>query len=98
MQEAENFIDPPLVYVVDDDEDDFLFLANAIKENWPHIHIYHFEDPGIFLKQIKSIQLPGLIILDINMPKISGFEVIQKLRETEKLKTIPVAFLSTSSD
>jgi len=40
--------------------------------------------------------LPGLILLDINMPGMNGFDVLHQMREKEHLKTIPVLMLSIS--
>lgn len=42
-------------------------------------------------------QLPDLILLDINLPKIDGKEVLQYIKKTATLKRIPVVMLSTSS-
>lgn len=39
---------------------------------------------------------PGLILLDINLPKINGLEVLKKIKETEDLRVIPVIMLTTS--
>ncbi len=41
--------------------------------------------------------LPDLVFLDINMPKVNGFEVLIKMKEDELLKVIPVIMLTTSS-
>ncbi|TAJ98325.1 MAG: response regulator [Candidatus Manganitrophaceae bacterium] len=40
---------------------------------------------------------PGLILLDINLPKISGMEVLKKIKEDEALRVIPVIMLTTSN-
>lgn len=40
---------------------------------------------------------PDLIILDINLPRINGFEVLQFIKESDELKHIPVIMLTTSS-
>ena len=42
-------------------------------------------------------ELPDLIILDVNLPKINGHEVLEYIKEKEGLKQIPVIMLSTSS-
>lgn len=39
---------------------------------------------------------PGLILLDINLPKVNGLEVLKKIKETEDLRVIPVIMLTTS--
>jgi len=39
---------------------------------------------------------PGLILLDINLPKVSGVEVLKKIKEDEVLRVIPVIMLTTS--
>ncbi|MBU1086117.1 MAG: response regulator [Candidatus Omnitrophica bacterium] len=39
---------------------------------------------------------PGLILLDINMPRLNGIEVLKKIKETDELKKIPVIMLTVS--
>lgn len=39
---------------------------------------------------------PGLVLLDIRLPKVSGVEVLKKIKETEELRSIPVIMLTTS--
>ena len=41
--------------------------------------------------------MPQLILLDINMPKINGIEVLDFIKKDERLKKIPVVMLTTSS-
>lgn len=43
-------------------------------------------------------QLPDLILLDTNMPKLGGFEVLRAIRNNDALRTIPVIILSSSKD
>lgn len=45
-----------------------------------------------------SNPLPGMILLDLNMPGTDGKEVLKKIKTNSKLKTIPVIVLTTSSD
>ncbi len=46
----------------------------------------------------KSHPLPDLILLDLKMPGIDGFEVLKQLKGTEKLKRIPVIILTSSKE
>jgi len=39
-------------------------------------------------------QLPDLIIMDVRMPRMSGYEACKKMKEIDRLKTVPVVFLS----
>lgn len=41
---------------------------------------------------------PGVLLLDIRMPKLSGLEVLEKLRQDEEYKTLPVVILTTSKE
>jgi two-component system, response regulator len=41
---------------------------------------------------------PGLILLDIKLPKLDGHEVLQELKRDERLRTIPVVMLTTSRE
>ncbi len=46
----------------------------------------------------KEFPMPELILLDINMPKKNGFEVLKTIKEDEKLKHIPTIMLTTSKN
>lgn len=89
---------PLLVLHVEDDPDDVELLQRA------------FEDTGIVLS-VKVIKegnkvmpwldqqavLPDVMVLDLNMPKMHGREILVSIKADERLKSIPVVVLSTSS-
>ena len=53
---------------------------------------------GIDGIRIAKREIPNLILLDLLLPKISGFDICQKLREDEKTRKIPIIILSTLAD
>ena len=46
----------------------------------------------------RCLQSPKLILLDINLPKVSGIEVLRRIKGDERLRTIPVVMLTTSNN
>jgi len=46
----------------------------------------------------KGSPLPVVILMDLNLPKVHGLEVLREIKSNELLKTIPVVVLTTSSD
>lgn len=53
---------------------------------------------GASTVQIATEQQPDLILLDIMMPKLSGYEVCQKLKKDERTKTIPILMVTALKD
>lgn len=48
--------------------------------------------------QFLKIQRPNLIILDIDMPEINGYEMLKMIKENDNLKEVPVIFLTSNND
>ncbi len=83
------------VLVVDDDENTVKFLSVALRENG-YDPISAFDGEEGFQKVEESI--PDLILLDVMMPKRSGFVLFKQLRRNEKYKEIPVIMLTAVAD
>lgn len=49
-----------------------------------------------FSNDITSSAIPNLILLDLNLPKVSGIEILEFIKTTEKIKRVPVVILTTS--
>lgn len=87
-----------LLYVIDDDHDDFFFLKRVFLKRYPDLSIKHYPKPEVFRDQLLTITKPDAIILDINMPILNGFEVMKFLKNSKDWKNVPVFFLSTAYD
>lgn len=87
----------PLIYAVDDDEDDRYLLQTVFSKHFPECTLRQFEDGAGLLVQLTHRldgQLPDLIILDLQMPLFSGFELLRYLREDDCFSSIPIVILS----
>jgi CheY-like chemotaxis protein len=91
------------VVIVDDTEDDHFFIKKALS-SYKNITFLSLYDGSSLLKylqekhQVKKEErtLPDVIILDINMPKLNGFEVFRQLKEQDLLSDIKFFILSSS--
>ena len=82
-----------IILVVDDDKAN---LALAQKILMPRYRIAASNSGMGALKYLESHH-PELILLDINMPDMDGYEVMERLRRQEETKTIPVIFLTADN-
>lgn len=94
------------ILVIEDDYNDRFFVQRIFKKvNSPAELQFAIdgEDAIHYLAGVGKYQdrtqfpLPGLILLDIKMPKVNGFEVLQWLKNQEGLKRLPVTVLSSST-
>lgn len=76
----------PIVLAVDDDEDNLLLLAYALE---PLDCCLITAADGLSALQRAQAYQPDLILLDILMPYMDGFEVVSQLRKDSRTKTIP---------
>ena len=87
------------VAIIEDDEDDREFISSAMQGKNDKVEIKSFSSGSSFLNYIKSTDiLPDLIVTDLRMPLITGFDVIQSIKSNPKTKDITVVVLSTSSN
>jgi putative two-component system response regulator len=85
----------PTVLIVDDDAGNIRILVEILKELFATQVALNGE---IALKTMEEGKVPDIILLDIMMPGISGYELCQRLKANEKYKQIPVIFISALSD
>lgn len=93
---------PLQLLLVEDNEDDIVLIEEAFAEAKLLNVISKVRDGEqalSYLKQedpFKHVKPPGLVLLDINMPRKNGFEVLQEMKNHPALQSIPVIMLTTS--
>ena len=96
---------PILILIADDDADDRMLIGDALEEARLNNPVEFVED-GVelmeFLKHegkythLSDDDLPGIILLDLNMPRKDGRTALKEIREDERLRRIPIVVLTTS--
>jgi len=85
--------------MVVDDEPDQIFTVKTILDNFSNEYeIIGANSGSDCLKLLKNNQIPDLILLDIMMPKMSGWEVYSCLKENSSWKNIPIVFITARND
>jgi CheY-like chemotaxis protein len=95
-----------LILMAEDDSDDQLLVQDALAETGFGLDL-RFVGNGVelmdYLRQKNQFNLPGsspspgLIILDLNMPRKDGREALREIKGDPELRTIPVVVLTTST-
>ncbi|MEO6131159.1 MAG: response regulator [Saprospiraceae bacterium] len=86
--------------LADDDNDDCIFFKEAL-DDLPYQTLLNTVVGGVELLHYLSKNrdsLPDALFLDLNMPRKTGFECLNEIRQCEYLKDLPVIILSTSYD
>jgi two-component system, chemotaxis family, response regulator Rcp1 len=91
------------VLLVEDSPGDVRLTREAIKDAKVHVKLHVVSDGAqamAFLArdgEYAGVPRPDLILLDLNLPKKDGREVLEEIKESQTLKSIPVVILTTSS-
>lgn len=86
-----NLNSPTEIVVIDDVPANLHLLSNLLKQNGYLVRPFPSGNLGLIGIQHAT---PALVLLDINMPNMSGYEVCQNLKANEKTRDIPVIFIS----
>ena len=79
------------VFIIDDDDDNLDYLSEMITRAGHETQT--FSDGAEALDKMKE-ETPDMVFLDIQMPRMNGFQVLKKMRDSENLTSIPVIMLS----
>ncbi|MDQ3551274.1 MAG: response regulator [Bacteroidota bacterium] len=90
-----------IILYADDDPDDLELVQEAFRKYAANVDVLTATDGSQALSYLLSINdgdpSPCLIILDINMPMLSGKDVLVRLRQEERFEATPVVLFTTSS-
>src|SRR5260370_26086779 len=94
------------ILVAEDEEDDVYFLRRAFERTGCGHKLVHERDGQVAIEYLlgeapfsdrSQHPLPDLLLLDLKMPKMDGFEVLAAIRSQAALQELPVVILSSSA-
>jgi CheY-like chemotaxis protein len=94
-----------VILMADDDADDRALAKEALEESKLSNPLYFVEDGELLMDYLhrrgcfsapRAAPTPGLILLDLNMPKKDGREALREIKADENLRHIPIVVLTTS--
>ena len=90
---------PIRVLLAEDDDDHVLLLQRALRNYPREVRILVARDgqEAVELLRAPAAERPDLILLDINMPKLTGLEVLRSVKNDPSLSGIPAVMLTTSA-
>ena len=100
-------MDDKVILLVEDNADDELLTLRALKKNNIRNEVVVARDgsealdylfgTGIHAGRDLTV-MPQIILLDLKLPKVDGFEVLDRVRSSEATKLLPVVILTTSNE
>ena len=86
------------ILVVDDYADILVSVKQVLESISDKYHVIGVDSGEKCLQILKEDQLPDLILLDIMMPGMSGWDVAARIKENDRWRGIPIVFLSAKGD
>jgi len=89
------------IFVVDDDEDDRMLISEALHNLSEKVNVVEVQSGTDMYELLNQDEQPTgfrLILLDMNMPRMNGLELLKLLKRNIKWRSVPVIMLSTSSN
>jgi CheY-like chemotaxis protein len=92
--------------ITEDDHEDCLFVEEAFKDSCPDCNLVfvhdgaecmHYLNQSVAVDHSNGFVRPDLILLDLRLPRVGGFEVLVEIKSDPKFRSIPVVVLTKSS-
>ena len=84
------------ILLVEDNPDDVELTVRTLEEHGVDAQIDVADDGVHALAYIAEHELPDLLVLDLNLPRMSGLEVLQRLRDDKRTRRLPIVVLTSS--
>jgi CheY-like chemotaxis protein len=86
------------ILLVEDDQDDVELMQDALRDNDIDFTMNVVKQGDKVIPYLQTCKnFPNVILLDLNLPKMHGREILSRIKLSEEFKYIPVAILTTSS-
>jgi CheY-like chemotaxis protein len=95
------------ILLVEDSPDDVFFMKRALNKSAATVSVQVAEDGQVALDYLSGVgafasraefPLPALVLLDLRMPRVPGFEVLRWLRSRDEFDCVPVVVFSSSRE
>jgi two-component system response regulator len=91
----------PIVLIAEDDLDDRFLLEMSFRDFEDSLEVKFVQDGGELMEYLRGQEARshvGLILLDLNMPKIDGWQALREIKGRADLKGIPIVIWTTSNE
>lgn len=87
------------IFLADDDDDDCHFFSKILSQVCPGAMLQIATNGMVLLDQLREAdKIPDLIVLDLNMPVMNGYDALENIRKSAEFKNLPVVIMTTSND
>ncbi len=91
------------ILLVEDNENDEILTVRALKKSRVANHVHVARDgvealDYLFGPGAESRELPQLVLLDLQLPRVDGIEVLRRIREEKRTRHLPVVVLTSSDE
>ena len=86
------------ILIVEDSIDDLDLMRLALRRAEIGAELRSARDGVEALRQLEDAELPAVVLLDLRLPRLDGFQVLERMRDDERLRHVPVVVLSSTDE
>ncbi len=93
---------PPLIVVAEDNATDVFLVRSALEQESIDCQLHVVSDGEQAVRFLEEVEVnaapcPDLLLLDVNLPRIGGWEILERLRKSTKCSSLPVVVMTSSN-